>query len=1666
VALTGNSSTGLIQAWLNGVVVGTAPYEAVLSGDAPLAFGNFRMSDAAFQFSGWIDDFAIWDVALTAEQLASHATGDGYGLQSLAGGPVSIPWNATATTARTDAQATTPEAIDISAARSLLRPGNNVLAIQLLNLSATDSDLLGSAELIARSGSETDSPLRIAARVIPTLNPVGDVSLTYRVMFGEENTVAMRDDGLGGDEVAADGVFTARLSSSVARPGEMIRWFVSAEDNQTIATRAPLFDDPGNSPEYFGTVVEDSTVTTQLPILHRFIQNEAAAETGSGTRASIYYNGEFYDNVFIRIRGGTARSWPKKSYKIAFNDGYHFEYRPGAARVDEFNLNTTYTDKSYMRAILSYDIHTAAGSPAPETFAMQVRQNGKFFSVSHFVEQPDRDFLRRNDLDPDGSLYKGNANPTNGLTGSAAGGAFDKETRKDEDFSDLQALINGLALTGPALETFIFDNVDLAAQVNFMAVNVILQNIDATDKNFYIYRDTEGDGEWQMLPWDLDLVLGPNALNTDTIVANQDAGPAYTSHPYLGTLAFPYYGRKNHLFDAIINNPRTNDMFLRRLRTLMDTVLAASDTPETERFIESRIDVLAEQLGPDVLLDRARWGATAHFPGTTYTLQQAIDRIKNEYLEPRRTHLFVTHTLPSENDELLTLLDSSAPAKAFVPVSGALGTTWTMPSFNDSAWISGTTGIGYDEASDYLSSLGINLRSTTIPAAQRIDTNGDGTSENDSVYMRIPFNVADPNALTELKLLMKYDDGFVAYINGVRVAAANAPASLSWNSAATAINDDGNALSFQSFDISAFGGPGGILVPGTNLLAIHGLNDATNGVGTSSDMLFLPEIVNGTFGSATSVGIFGAQRADVSLEFGDYESNPLSGNQDEEFIEIRNPNPFAVDVSGWRLTGGIEYSFAPGTVIPAGESIYASPNIRVFRERAIGPSGEMGLYVQGPYAGHLSNEGETIQILNAEGNAVASLTLPSELSDVQRFLRISELHYHPSDTLGGVEYLEFTNISTGPNAITLDLSGVTISDGPSEPFVFSAGTTLQPGAHLVVVGNSTEFQATYPSVPAGRIAGQFAGSLSNNGEQIKVDDVDGSTVLEFLYSDSDPWPVAADGVGASLELVAPATTPVAQLSKAYHWQASTNYAGTPAAANSTPPGIVISEVRSNSRDAIGEVDAIELLNTTSTPINLNHFYLSDSQNNLLKFAIPTDTLLASGARIVFDEHEFNPTPQTPGPNHFALNGDEGDEVWLVATNGTGTVVSLVDHVQFGAVREGESVGRPSDVGTRILPLARTTLGCENVGASIGAVTISEINYHPTFPTPQDLLIDPSLEEDHLEYIELRNGTLSNADLSGWRFSGAVSYDLPEGTVLEAGETLLILQFNPSSAANTARVAAFRNHYALDAGVLMVGGYQGQLSDSDEIVRLESPGAPTAGVPSITPYYLVDEVWYDDSGLWPAAADGTGQTLQRKSSTVVGNDPSSWLAGTPNPGVVVDSVFLIGDVDGNHTVDGRDIDAIYDAVRNGVDLAAYDLNGDSVVNAADVQYLVETVLHTSLGDINLDGYVDAADFNRWNASKFSSCMTTWSTGDLNGDGVTDATDFNVWFSRRFTGTGLAIAPAATPRAALHAADALQTTQYSLLPLRRLDALMIARRNGSVDASSKPRLDAVFAAWPMR
>jgi hypothetical protein len=106
---------------------------------------------------------------------------------------------------------------------------------------------------------------------------------------------------------------------------------------------------------------------------------------------------------------------------------------------------------------------------------------------------------------------------------------------------------------------------------------------------------------------------------------------------------------------------------------------------------------------------------------------------------------------------------------------------------------------------------------------------------NSTAYMRAEFNVDDRTAFDLLKLTAQYDDGFVAYLNGVIVASANAPAALDFQSAAT-MSHDGSEL--VEFDVTAELAPGGALIDGTNILALHGLNASA----VDDDFFILPEL--------------------------------------------------------------------------------------------------------------------------------------------------------------------------------------------------------------------------------------------------------------------------------------------------------------------------------------------------------------------------------------------------------------------------------------------------------------------------------------------------------------------------------------------------------------------------------------------------------------------------------------------------------------------------------------------------------------------------------------------------------------------------------------------------------------------------------------------------------
>ncbi len=930
--------------------------------------------------------------------------------------------------------------------------------------------------------------LVIEATATPRAGAVADVTLHYRVNYGAVQSLAMT--AAGGD------LYTAAIPASAYGAGDMLRWFVTAATAGGESSREPPFPDPTESAEYFGTVVAGADGGTALPVLHWFTADTAGADTRGGARASLFFKGRFYDNLFCRIRGQSTANWPKHKYKFDFYRGGHFFWKDGAPEVEEFNVNSHYRD-GYVRENAIFAFLKLAGSPAPETMPMWIRRNNADFGLFTFVEQVDEEFLGRHGFDASGAMYKAINVPAT-LSPTVNSSLYRKVLQRNTPYTDLAELTAGINIANPDRFAYVADEVNLPNYINVMAAMAVPFNHDQLTKNYYLYRDP-GRGEWFRFPWDGDQGLPTGTKNTHENWASPLYGDAQHTQELVGGNPNPTW--QNHLHAAVLDNPVTREMYLRRLRTLADRHLA----------------------------------------------------------------------VPAAGAET-TLLPEAAAARYLVPADASLGQGWTAPAFDDSGWAAGTYGIGYENApGDYVDHLATRVRPVElVPGAT-------------SIYLRSEFEIADPAAVSNPVLGVRYDDGFVAYLNGVEVARANVAGAPAHDSTA-ASHADSLAVGFEEFPL-----PGAALVVGTNVLAIHAVNQSAG----SSDMLIEPRLVdrpgasgstldalvmaladrvaddvpaddalwsgitsfsgtvNGilnsslpnrrtalydTYGPPGSGLVPEAEPANPVIGFGQIEFNPAGGDQDAEFIELVNPNPFAVDLSGWRLEGGVEFTFPPGAVIPAAGAdpergkVFLSPDVAAFRARAASPTGGEGRLVLGNYSGHLSNFGETLILSDAGGRAVATTSTPAEPGDAQRFLVVSEIMYHPADGAGG-EFIELMNIS---DTVTLDLAGVAFTGGVD--FTFPAGATLAPGARVVIDG------------------AQFAGgtALSNGGERLKLDDATGSTVRDFRYDDAPPWPTAADGAGRSLVLVRPETAP--DHGDPASWRPSALLGGNPGSGDHLPFG--------------------------------------------------------------------------------------------------------------------------------------------------------------------------------------------------------------------------------------------------------------------------------------------------------------------------------------------------------------------------------------------------------------------------------------------------------------------------------------------------------------------------------
>lgn len=159
---------------------------------------------------------------------------------------------------------------------------------------------------------------------------------------------------------------------------------------------------------------------------------------------------------------------------------------------------------------------------------------------------------------------------------------------------------------------------------------------------------------------------------------------------------------------------------------------------------------------------------------------------------------------------------------------------------------------------------------------------------------------------------------------------------------------------------------------------------------------------------------------------------------------------------------------------------------------------------------------------------------------------INEINYYPSAGLDAGEWIEIRN--NGPG--TVNLSGWTLEDDLSA-YAIPTGTNVGINEFLVVCADTLLFKTVYPDVSP--YIGDFNFALGNSGETLYLRNPEGQLIDAVTYSDSSPWPSAADGNGATLELI----SPLLDNAVATNWFCRPEAGGTPGAEN--VPYIAIEE---------------------------------------------------------------------------------------------------------------------------------------------------------------------------------------------------------------------------------------------------------------------------------------------------------------------------------------------------------------------------------------------------------------------------------------------------------------------------------------------------------------------------
>ena len=627
---------------------------------------------------------------------------------------------------------------------------------------ADDDDDVSDNDPVALAKPGEDYPVTLDVNPVyngGAADEIVGVTLVYRAgLAGAEKRLAMTK---GEFEYRHGQRWTATIpSGDLPGRGQLLQWKALITDAAGNETRSPSFLNPDDGYEWYGTIVEPGTGTTEgslsakLPTYHLFAAKGVADtgidstpykldnnskmnqnyedDSGLGARCAIFDSttSRYYDNVRIDRRGNSSGDYKKKSHGLRFAKANPLQidkdHRPTVngnkiKDVRKTSFIAEWCDPSYLRQLTSCWLLNETGIAAPFEYPVRLNLNGKFYQLAFHSPRFTDDLIENiYRFDRLGYSYKnaGSFHLKNN-TSTSAGAGSKKKTPDDGNESDLTVLHNFIkneiektpvttvvsdqtgkdqtGLDNATTTELVVRKFDLPAWIDYLAATrVTCENDDMWGNmgGFYdnaqlVDGTTRGTGTWRPLAWDLNASWGQWYQAHDSGVGRTGCRADidwHKSHPYYGGRRLPTWLSKkdgsnivanwnshytssfaepNYAVECVYQSTKFRRLYVRRLRTLMDRFLCTPGTDRSATPAMVEMDRNLELIREDAEKDRTCWG----FLGTGSNAEctwvncwgsvgdgtpdhcqpngavAGVQDIWDNYIVPRRKHLYVTHSI-------------------------------------------------------------------------------------------------------------------------------------------------------------------------------------------------------------------------------------------------------------------------------------------------------------------------------------------------------------------------------------------------------------------------------------------------------------------------------------------------------------------------------------------------------------------------------------------------------------------------------------------------------------------------------------------------------------------------------------------------------------------------------------------------------------------------------------------------------------------------------------------------------------------------------------------------------------------------------------------------------------------------------------------------------------